>query len=489
MPTPGPWFRPLPIGGTIKTVTNNTELLQAIGSLKAGDFIKLKAGIYDPWPDPAVPIELDYMNTVLYSDEGAILKKRVHLMGDNSWLYGCRFDISGAGNYAEMRGNNCGVVNNIIFGDGVSLGSVGIFSGAGKNQLSYGNIVRGTQHGIYVQNTSPDGVEFVVGNYLGDVVNYQNAAAFHAYAESANKVELIQFHKNIFANARGIIGGSVNATIPLHNVFKDNWFYKMSLEHYKRPQCTDMEFNKFINSVAKLELFFGVSEGINPGSDTSFIRRNSFYNPGGQQVRLQTSGYNAAGVRYDHGEPKLRTIDTFDDNDYFGGFHNYFAANNNVQASVTRIEDWRNYSNAAGKQLDATSRVHSGPPPNMAELIPNEYDNNRGMLVCWNGNGLEFEVDLGLMGSLAPISSPDGFGQPSQKHLILAEGFSVYAVKFSATQPEPEPNLECIAGKAKVAKAKVLLDSWLAGAGAGKNKVKQARDILGQAIIELGKCK
>lgn len=482
-----PWQRPMPPSTNDLLISSEAEFFSAVANLDPNT--RLRVGPIEI----NSPVTINQSAVTITSADKArpvVFKKPVIMLGNDVWLTSAVVKGAGSGNFIEMKGPRNTLVNNVIQGDGVSLGSVGVLSNLGAEQLMYQNVIRGFQHAVYVQNDEVNGVEYLIENYLGDVVPSDNSRSVHAYAESANKVEKISFKRNAIVNGRATIGGSVNATMPLWNIFGDNVFFKADLElAYKRAHATDVTGNWFLHSELKNLMFFGVSEGYQPpAGEVSVVTDNHLYNPGAKQFSFKTSGWRADGSRYDNGEPRIRGEDIWDRNNYYGGFSMYFSAGGNVQAAVTRLIDWQNYSATAGKRFDGAASVTAAAPSAFVAVHVNVYDNDEALLYVWNPQGVSIPVNFGSgKFQVAPVNNALVFGAPVDSFIVTTPLFSAYRLRFVREPEPPPPPSGCIEGVEMAKQARLLLDKWLLNKSA--KPVKAARDLLVKAEEKMKDCK
>lgn len=451
-----------------------TDLLATLSAAQPGDQLVMADGNYSG------NITMDRVNVMLFCPGHCVLNGTVKLQGQNTWLVGLEI-IANAGNFVEMQAPDTVVMGCVIHGQG-AIWTVGILATNWPNQLIAFNTIFDVQHGLYLQNTLPAN-KWIVGNYIADVIlpPDNNARTIHAYSESANKMEGMRFIKNITRNGQFLIGGQVNATPPIDNSIDEHLAFKSDLVlGYKRPEDTDVTSSIFLRSRYDSQWFWGEGEQVYTPTPIT-VTGNKFFNPTGTQVLITTSAYTPNRVQC---SPKLRTTDTFDNNEYYGGFKNALCANGVNDVVVQPLSFWHTKTTNAGKKLDANSTSSSSAPANGYKLIQNEWDPNKATLAVWAFDGAAtVSVTLPNSGNVFQATNPYGTpvvaGNSGLNSIPIIGEFAVYAVKYSGPPP-PQCNLDEV--DSRLAEAMTILnDPALTATKArrqAKKKVQEAKNLL-----------
>ena len=331
-----------------------------------------------------------------------------------------------------------------------------LMNDSGPGQEAYGNVVRNSDHGMYVQNSYANGYKVVRRNiFLPDALCHSNCYSVHGYSEKGSNAG-IWLDENIFAAAKHWILGGTNPTTK-HEKVTGNVHWKTNGQIGYGQGCGQLD--AFSENV-----FLKASVQFDPlcyGGDPNVIRNNEFYNPDGAtffSVRYRDSnkaqqnvnpGDIWDGSRFLVSEPGASVGVTY-----------WF----NSPASLdccrkTNLAKWRSQLAAAGCAAceTAATEVKAVPSPR-SWLTGNEYEAGRGQLavVNWDSAGtstvpvsLAPVVPLGSSFTVTraedmPYGSPALSGTYSGGDVAIPlngafEAFVVRSRPESPTDPAPTP--------------------------------------------------
>ena len=430
-----PYIRSFDANRTVN-VSNAAELNAAINSAQTGDQILLSDGTY------SLSITMTRQNVMVKCPGHCIIIGQVKLQAINTWIWGLEVAWTGAGSFIDLAAPDTFAINNVISGSSVN-GSVGIsaFSQPGLRVIS-GNIIFHTQHLMYIQNTAPHEL-YVVGNTLIEPQGEpSNQRAIHEYTESPNKTENVKYIRNIVFTGQILVGGQVNATPNIGNSFDELVAYKSNTVFgYKRLDDTDITNSIYLKSTYDNQWFWGEGEVVYSPTPITFTG-NKFYNlSGGKHVIITTSAYIPGRVQC---SPKFRSTDTFNNNEYYGGFNSGLCANNVNDVQLAPLSLFQTKTQNAGNRFDNDSTVSASAIPDGYKLILNEYDSSSASLAVWNFSGSPtVNISLPQAASLYPAETPFGGSVvtlPSgPSALNQSAEFEAYYVKFNTGPPPPNP--------------------------------------------------
>lgn len=388
-----PWYRPMPT--LVRTVNIHSQS-------DLNSWVPMEGDYAEIYPDTTYSgnFTITEPNIVVrgHGTPAPLMTGSFTLQASNVWIRDLHFvNTLAVPTAITMYWNDDAAVNNVIEGDYVSDGQVGIFINAlgGANKLVYGNVIRGKEHEIYLKHKGSTGLMYVAHNYLADTATNSNGYLVHEYSQDADQpLENINYVQNAFANGTVLIGGEVDVTVPLENVIKESVFSHAGFQAWKRPHGTDFLTNFFAyggidsNGTDGLAGFQG--DGGDPDhifgiADNYTVTGNTFYNPNGYFVKFKTSRYitHPGGSRED-GLAPIRTTETFDINRYYGSTGKWwFYANGTGPIDLLSIGNWRTYTLNAGKQFDVNSTFSTGVPPARYWHYVNTFDSSRGFLIVW----------------------------------------------------------------------------------------------------------
>jgi hypothetical protein len=263
-----------------------------------------------------------------------------------------------------------------------------LMNDSGPGQEAYGNVIRDSDHGIYVQNSYANSYKPIRRNiFLADTLCHSNCYSVHGYSEKGSNAA-IWLDENIFAGARHWILGGTNPTTK-HEKVTGNVHWQTNGQVGYQQGCGQLD--AFTGNV-----FLKASVQFDPlcyGGDPNIIRDNEFYNPDG-------STFNS--VRYrdaTKGQQNVNPGDVWNGSRFFVsqpgasvGVTYWFKTPASIDCCrKTNLSTWRSQLAAAGCAACETtaSEVISVPSPRYW-LTGNEYEAGRGQLavLSWDAAGL-----------------------------------------------------------------------------------------------------
>lgn len=418
-PVDKPWVRELPEGKRTLYVgpggTGDGTSLVAPMSLEAataqaspGDRFWLSAGDYRGAFRLAVS-GTDADPIVYRAMRGARVRVIgcITITGEHNWVWGLEVTDPGRefeGDSIHAAATGTVLVNNVLHDEGFDT-SLGSWNRPG--QIVYGNVIYHGHHNIYTQNSGDAGYRYFVHNVSMDAkpdADGRNGPfEFHAYAEGGD-VSGFYLRGNVFSSSTldGITGhgrvlvGGRNPTANERIAFLGNFFYNARLQlGYRRPVQAVVRNNYLVDSHFEYGYFWGGGERRFPGRAPIVVSGNEFHmrDPEAKHAFVRTSAY--LGEERSDGLPRLAAMDEWDANTYSPRFFGVMTAGDEQERWVRGLGAWRSASAERGNRFDATSREAPFPTEPRVVLIPNDYEEGRGLLVVYNhGEAASVSVDL-----------------------------------------------------------------------------------------------
>lgn len=329
------------------------------------------------------------------------------ITGEHNWVWGLEVsdpgqEFEGDSIYAAATGTV--LINNVLHDEGYDT-SLGSWNKPG--QIVYGNVIYHGHHNIYTQNSGDAGYRYFVHNVSMDAktdsAGRNGPFEFHAYAEGGD-VSGFYLRGNVFASSTldGITGhgrvlvGGKNPTANDRIVLIGNLFYNARLQlGYRRPVQAVVRGNYLVDSHLEYGYFWGAGERRFPGRAPIAVSGNEFHmrDAEAKHVFVRTSAY--VGDERSDGLPRLAAKDEWDANTYSPRFFGVMVAGEAQERWVRGLGAWRSASAERGNRFDARSREVPFPAEPRIVLLPNDYEEGRGLLVIYNhGEAASVAVDL-----------------------------------------------------------------------------------------------
>jgi hypothetical protein len=257
-----------------------------------------------------------------------------------------------------------------------------LMNDSGPGQEAYGNVVRDSDHGMYVQNSYASGYKLVRRNiFLPDTLCRWNCYSVHGYSEKGANAA-IWLDQNIFAGAKHWILGGTNPTTK-HEKVTGNVHWQTGGQVGYREGCGQLD--AFTENV-----FLKASVQLDPlcyGGDPNVIRDNEFYSPDG--ATFYSVRYRDASKAHQNVNPG----DVWDGSRFLvsepggsvGVTYWFKGPAGQECCRKTNLAKWRSQLAAAGCSGCETkaTEVTAVPSPRYW-LTGNEYEAGRGQLAVLN---------------------------------------------------------------------------------------------------------
>jgi hypothetical protein len=257
-----------------------------------------------------------------------------------------------------------------------------MMSDSGPGQEAYGNVIRNSDHAMYVQNSYASGYKAVRRNiFLPDTLCYSNCYSVHGYSEKGANAA-IWLDQNIFAGAKHWILGGTNPTTK-HEKITGNVFWQTSGQVGYNQGCGQLD--AFTGNVLlKASVQF---DPLCYGGDPNVIQDNEFYSP-------DAATFNS--VRYrdaNKAEHNVNPGDVWNGSRFLVsepggsvGVTYWFKPPAGLECCrKSNLAKWRSQLAAAGCAACETTatEVTTVPSPRFW-LTGNEYEAGRGQLAVLN---------------------------------------------------------------------------------------------------------
>jgi hypothetical protein len=273
-----------------------------------------------------------------------------------------------------------------------------LMNDSGPGQEAYGNVIRDSDHGIYVQNSYANSYKPIRRNiFLADTLCHSNCFSVHGYSEKGSNAA-IWLDENIFAGAGRWILGGTNPTTK-HEKVTGNVHWQTNGQIGYQQGCGQLD--AFTGNV-----FLKAGVQFDPlcyGGDPNIIRDNEFYN-------LDGATFNS--VRYrdaTKGQQNVNPGDVWDGSRFLVsepggsvGVTYWFKPPASLECCrKTNLAKWRSQLAAAGCAAceKNASEVTTVPSPRYW-LTGNDYEAGRGQLAVLNWDATGSSI---VPVSLAPV--------------------------------------------------------------------------------------
>lgn len=397
------------LGGSIVDCRDATSLQEALDDARPGDTIRVVGRIgnktqftYSRSGTATSPITLTGKPGTSPAISGYVIPKQntksdyFQVVGDllidggGDTPVSC-YQMTGVGQAAiNLTFVNCNPKNTILSND---------FTG----QTIEGNVIRDSDHGLYIQNTfAANGYKVARRNiYLPNPQCRSNCYAFHGYSESGSNSGL-DLEQSIFAGARNAIIGGRNPTTKHEKVIDNVWWKGAGLQLGYANGCAQVDAfrgNVFLRAPVQLDPLCS-------DADPNSIGPNQFYpSPGG--ATMYSIRYRDAAKTQTKANPRdAWPGDTFlvpAGTSSIGVTFWFEPTGGNDCCKSSNLAKFAAQLKLVGvPSPEAGASTVAAPPSPRSWLFGNDHEAGRGELavLVWNGTG---PTAVGV--DLAPVTS------------------------------------------------------------------------------------